>query len=64
MHEGEISMEREQMISLVTDVQGVSEGTVKSRLNYGRKTIKQSVEEYEKKTGVKLHSVGVVPLLL
>ena len=48
----------------IADIQSVSEGTVKSRLNYGRKAIKNAVEEYEKKTGVKLHSVGVLPLLL
>lgn len=48
----------------IAEIQGVSEGTVKSRLNYGRKAIKQSVEEYEKKHQVKLHCAGVVPLLL
>lgn len=48
----------------IAEVQGVSEGTVKSRLNYGRKAIKEAVEGYEKKTGVKLRCVGVVPLLL
>lgn len=54
----------EMSVKEIADVQGVSEGTVKSRLNYGRKMIKQSVEDYESRTGVKLHSVGVVPLLL
>lgn len=48
----------------IAEIQGVSEGTVKSRLNYGRKAIQKSVEEYEKKTGVKLHCAGAVPLLL
>lgn len=48
----------------IAEIQGVSEGTVKSRLNYGRKAIKEAVEGYEKKTGVKLRCVGVVPLLL
>ena len=48
----------------IAKIQGVSEGTVKSRLNYGRKAIKQSVENYEKKHNVKLHCAGVVPLLL
>jgi len=48
----------------IAEIQGVSEGTVKSRLNYGRKAIQKSVEEYEKKTGVKLRCAGVVPLLL
>lgn len=48
----------------IAQIQGVTEGTVKSRLNYGRKAIKQSVEDYEKKNDVKLHCAGIVPLLL
>lgn len=48
----------------IAQIQGVSEGTVKSRLNYGRKALQKSVEEYEKKSGIKLHCVGAVPLLL
>lgn len=48
----------------IADIQGVTEGTVKSRLNYGRKSIKQAVEEYEKKNGIKLHCAGVLPLML
>lgn len=39
----------------------VSEGTVKSRLNYARKSIKSGVERYEKQ-GIKLY--GLSPLLL
>jgi RNA polymerase sigma factor (sigma-70 family) len=48
----------------IAEIQGVTEGTVKSRLNYARKAVKQSVEDYEKKHGIKLHCVGIVPLLL
>ena len=48
----------------IAKIQGVSEGTVKSRLNYGRKAIKRAVEDYEKKNDVKLHCVGIIPLLL
>lgn len=48
----------------IAQIQGVSEGTVKSRLNYARKAIKQAVENYEKKNDVRLHCHGVVPLLL
>ena len=48
----------------IAQIQGVNEGTVKSRLNYGRKSIKKAVEEYEKKNGIRLHCVGVLPLLL
>lgn len=54
----------ELSVKQIAQIQGVSEGTVKSRLNYGRKVIKQSVEDYEKKNGVKLRCAGVVPLLL
>lgn len=54
----------EMSVKEIAAVQGVSEGTVKSRLNYGRKAIQESVETYEKKNGVKLHCAGVVPLLL
>lgn len=48
----------------IAEIQGVAEGTVKSRLNYGRKTIKKSVEAYEKQHGIKLHCKGVIPLLI
>ena len=48
----------------IAQIQGVTEGTVKSRLNYGRKAIRQAVENYEKKNDVKLHCAGVIPLLL
>ena len=54
----------ELSVKEIAQVQGVSEGTVKSRLNYGRQSIKQSVKDYEKKNGVKLHCAGVIPLLL
>lgn len=54
----------ELSVKQIAEIQGVSEGTVKSRLNYARKTIKSSVETYEEKHNVKLHSVGVLPLLL
>lgn len=54
----------EVSVKEIAQIQSVSEGTVKSRLNYARKSIKQAVEAYEKKNGVKLHCVGVLPLLL
>ena len=54
----------ELSVKQIAEIQGVSEGTVKSRLNYARKSIKNSVEDYEKKNGVKLHCAGVLPLLL
>ena len=47
----------------IAQVQGVSANTVKSRLFYGRKAIKSSVEDYEKKNGIKLHSFAIAPFL-
>lgn len=44
--------------------QGVTEGTVKSRLNYGRQAIKRAVQAYEKKHDIKLYSTTIVPMLL
>lgn len=54
----------ELSVSQIAEVQKVSQGTVKSRLNYGRKTLAKSVEAYEKKNNIKLHSISVLPLLL
>ncbi len=48
----------------IAAIQNVSEGTVKSRLNYGRKAIKGAVEDWERKSGTKLRCAGIVPLLL
>ena len=41
----------------------VSENTVKSRLNYARKSIKEGVERYEKQ-GIKLYGLSPLPFLL
>lgn len=54
----------ELSVGEIAQIQGVSEGTVKSRLNYARKSIKSAVEDYEEKNNVKLHSFGLLPLLL
>lgn len=54
----------ELSIKEIAEIQCVTEGTVKSRLNYARKAIKASVESYEKKHNVKLRCAGVLPLLL
>ena len=50
-------------VSQIAKIQGVSEGTVKSRLNYARKAVKEKVEEYEEKTGTKLYA-AFIPLFL
>ena len=38
----------ELSIREIADIQGVSEGTVKSRLNYGRKAVKTSAKSYDR----------------
>ena len=54
----------EVSVKEIAQIQGVTEGTVKSRLNYARKAIKTAVEAYEKKHDIRLHCAGVVPMLL
>jgi RNA polymerase sigma factor (sigma-70 family) len=51
-------------VKQIAEIQGTTEGTVKSRLNYGRKAMKKQVEAYEKKNNIKLHSVAPLGLLL
>ncbi|MBR6563534.1 MAG: sigma-70 family RNA polymerase sigma factor [Clostridia bacterium] len=56
----------EMPVQKIAQLQGVSEGTVKSRLNYARKSMKSTVEGYERKHGVRLHSetdVAMIPML-
>ena len=52
----------EMSVKEIAGVTGVAENTVKSRLNYARKTIKENVLDYEKKQGIRLHSLAHVPL--
>ncbi len=51
----------EMSVREIAEIQMVSEGTVKSRLNYARKAIKDGVEDYEKKHNVKLHAIPFFP---
>ena len=46
----------------IADALNVSEGTVKSRLNYARKSIKEGVKEYEKQ-GIKLYGISPIPFI-
>lgn len=51
-------------VGQIAEMQDVPAGTVKSRLNYGRKAVMSKVDAYEKKNGIKLHSLAPLPLLL
>ena len=53
----------EMSVQEVADAMGCSTGTVKSRLNYARKTIKAAIEELDKKYGTKLYAMGVTPVI-
>ena len=53
----------ELSVSDIADALGCSTGTVKSRLNYARKKIRNDVEELERK-GTKLYSVASLPFIL
>ena len=51
----------ELSISEIAQALEISEGTVKSRLNSSRAKMKTAIEDYENKSGDKLHGVVVVP---
>ena len=51
----------ELSIAEIAQVLEISEGTVKSRLNSSRAKMKTAIEDYENKSGNKLHGVVVVP---
>ena len=53
----------EMSVKEIAQLLGVSENTVKSRLNYGRKAIEKGVKEYEKQ-GIKLYGLSPLPFLL
>ncbi|MBD5132927.1 MAG: sigma-70 family RNA polymerase sigma factor [Clostridiales bacterium] len=53
----------EMTVKEIAEVIGAPENTVKSRLNYARKAIKERVLDYEKK-GIKLYGLSPLPFLL
>ena len=55
--------QNEMSISEIAEALEVSEGTVKSRLNYARKKVKQQVEQLEKE-GTKLYGAAPIPFFL
>ena len=48
-------------LKVIAQVQGVSVNTANTRLNRGRMAMKGSIESYEKKHGIQLHSVAFFP---
>ncbi len=53
----------EKSVAEIAELFECSEGTVKSRLNYARKKIKEELEAIEKRDNIKLHSAAIIPLL-
>ncbi len=53
----------EMSVKDIAKAMGTSEGTIKSRLNYARNSIKEAVKKIEIQQGVKLYSLGGLPIL-
>ncbi len=53
----------EMSVKDIAKAMGTSEGTIKSRLNYARNSIKEAVKKIEVQQGVKLYSLGGLPIL-
>ena len=53
----------EMSVKEIAETIEAPENTVKSRLNYARKAIKEKVLAYEKRQGLRLHSLAPIPLL-
>lgn len=51
----------EMSLKDIAKVQGVSVNTANTRLNRGRLAMKASVEKYEKKHGIRLHTIAFFP---
>lgn len=51
----------EMPLKVIAKVQGVSVNTANTRLNRGRLAMKGSIEKYEKKHGIRLHSIAFFP---
>lgn len=50
-------------VKAIAQATGEAEGTIKSRLNYARRQIKQGVEKEEARSGIRLHSLPALFLL-
>ncbi len=53
----------EMKIKDIAQILDIPENTVKSRLAYSRKAIKEAVEKYERKNNIKLHAFPFIPML-
>ena len=53
----------EMSVRDIAETLNVSENTVKSRLNYGRKAIKEGILRYEREEGIKLYSLAPMAAL-
>ena len=54
----------EMSVNQIAEAMGCSTGTIKSRLNYARKSIKEAVVELDEKHGTRLYSLASAPLFL
>ena len=54
----------EMSVNQIAEAMGCSTGTIKSRLNYARKAIKEAVVELDEKHGTRLYSLASAPLFL
>jgi len=52
----------EMSVGAIADIMECSQGTVKSRLSYARKSLKTEIEKFEIKNDVKLYSLASLPL--
>lgn len=53
----------ELSVSKIAEIQEITESAVKSRLYFARQSIKAKVEEYEEKTGTRLHAIAIFPFI-
>lgn len=54
---------QELPIRTIAEIMETNENTIKSRLSYARKQIRQGVEEEEKVSGIRLHSISALFLI-
>jgi RNA polymerase sigma factor (sigma-70 family) len=55
---------QQKSVNEIASIMGCSAGTAKSRLNYGRKAIKKSIDVLSKKHGMDIYSFSLAPLIM